>query len=269
MTAGHSGQVLAASPPRNYERYFVPAIGLPLARDLLGQVELSPGARVLDVGCGTGVVARLAAERVGPRGRVVGLDVNPGMLAVAAAVTAPADTVRWQEASGDAIPYPDGSYDVVLCQLSLQFMPDRMRALSEMYRVLVPGGHLVLNVPGPADPLFQTLARAMARHIAAEAGGFVHAVFSLHEEAEIRELLTNAGFQGIQLRAHVRELSLPPARDFLWQYVGSTPLAAAVAQSSAGARAALEEEVLAEWAQHEDAGRLKYRQRIVVASAQR
>ncbi|HUG37602.1 MAG TPA: methyltransferase domain-containing protein, partial [Candidatus Limnocylindrales bacterium] len=83
--ARHFNGTFGTNPAENYERFFVPAIGRPLAVDLVREADLRPGERVLDAACGTGVVARLAAAEVGPDGEVAGLDVNPGMLAVAAA----------------------------------------------------------------------------------------------------------------------------------------------------------------------------------------
>lgn len=269
MAENHFDHSFGATAPENYQRFFVPVIGKPLAEDLLRKAELKAGERVLDVGCGTGVVTRLAAEQVGNEGTVAGLDINPGMLAVAKSVTRSDLGIEWYEASADAIPLPDKTFDVVLCQLSLQFVSDRNRALREMHRVLAPGGRLVLTVPGPADPLFETLADAMGHHISAQAAGFVQAVFSLHEETELEGLLRSAGFRDIGVQAETRKLSLPGARDFLWQYVGSTPLAGAVAEASQEARSALEGEVLAEWSQFEEADGMSYRQRIVVASARR
>lgn len=269
MTGEHLHQSLSASAPENYQRFFVPVIGLPLAEDLLDEARLEPGERVLDVGCGTGVVTRLAAERVGGKGRVVGLDTNPGMLGVAKAVTPSALAIEWSESGADALPYADGSFDAVLCQLSLQFMPDQNRALREMQRVLASGGRLFLNVPGPVDPLFQALADAVGRHIAPEAGNFVRAVFSLHDESRIEGLLEGAGFRDARARAYTRDFPLPHAKDFFRQYVGSTPLAGAVANASEEARSALEAEVLAAWSKYEGDDGLSYHQRIVLASAHR
>lgn len=142
-------------------------------------------------------------------------------------------------------------------------------ALREMYRTLVPGGRIVLNVPGPADPLFRSLADATGRHIAEDAARFVNAVFGLHDEAQIRGLLTEAGFQAVEVHAYMKELPLPRARDFLWQYISSTPLAGAVAEASDQSRAAMENDVLADWNQEERADGLCYTQRIVMASAHR
>ena len=145
-----------------YERALVPAIFAPWAPLVVALAEPKPGERVLDVACGTGVVARFASQRVGRTGGVVGLDLNPGMLAVAAASAAgPAATgapIVWREGSAVAMPLADGSFDVVCCQLGLQFFPDRSAALAEMHRVLVPAagwdswsGGASSTVPGSAS----------------------------------------------------------------------------------------------------------------------
>ena len=102
--------------PENYERYFVPVIGRPLAERLVERAALQAGERVVDLACGTGIVARLAAERVGSTGAVDGVDINPGMLGVARRAST-ATNVRWYEASADALPLDDQSSDVVMCQM--------------------------------------------------------------------------------------------------------------------------------------------------------
>ena len=262
-------RAFAAPPPENYERYFVPLIGRPVAEDLIHAASLGKGERVLDVGCGTGVVTRLAAGQVRPDGTVAGLDINPGMLAVARSVTPLELEVEWYEADACAIPLPDASFDVVLCQMSLQFIPDRGQGLREMRRVLVPGGRLVLNVPGPAAPVFETLARAMGEHVAPQAEGFVRAVFALDDDGELESLLTEAGFQDVHVRAETRELSLPAPGDFLWQYVGSTPLAAIVADADDRAQAALAADVIAEWRTLAGGDGIDVRQRMLTATARR
>lgn len=233
-----------------YERYFVPAIGAPLAKDLVEAAGLVPGDRVLDVACGTGVVARLAAERVGTDGMIAGLDVNPAMLEVARSVT-PADVcVDWHETSAEAMPLHDDTWDVVLCQMGLQFVPSKSAALREMHRVLAPEGRLVLNVPGPTPPMFEALADALARHIDPNAAGFAYAVFSLHDPQEMEALLAGASFRELRARAAVRTLALPPPAAFLWQYVFSTPLASFVMAASDEARAALERDVCESWQEY-------------------
>jgi ubiquinone/menaquinone biosynthesis C-methylase UbiE len=247
MSHRHYGETYAGSLPENYERYFVPSIGAPLARDLVEAAALREGERVLDVACGTGIVTRLAAERVGGSGSVAGLDVNAGMLAVARTVTPPAVAIDWYETSAEAMPLPDESRDVVLCQMGLQFIANKLAALREIRRVLAPGGRVVLSVPGPTPPPFVVLAEALERHVAREAGAFVHAVFSLHEPEEIRTLLEDAGFDDVAIRRDEKALHGPAPRDFLWQYVHSTPLAGVFAGMDDGKRDALETEVSARW----------------------
>ena len=257
----------AAAPPENYEHYFVPAIGLPIARSLVRAAALRLGERVLDVGCGTGIVARLAAGHVGALGTVAGLDPNPGMLAVAAAVTPSNLSIDWHLAGAESMPLPDRAFDVVLCQMALQFVRDRGQALREMRRVLADLGRIALNVPGPAAPPFEILADAMARHLGSEAAGFVRTVFALHDGRELEALLVDAGFRQPTAWAEAHDLLLPSPADFLRQYVWSTPLAGIVAAASEEARAGLEREVVAAWQRFGNGDGMLYRQRVVTVTA--
>jgi SAM-dependent methyltransferase len=226
----------------NYERCFVPAIGAPVAADLVTAAALRPGERVLDAACGTGAVAKLAAERVGADGSVSGLDLNPAMLAVARVTTRAGVSIDWHEASAEDLPFPDESFDAVLCGMGLQFFSDKPAALREFHRVLVAEGRFVGSVPGPAPPPLEIMADALARHIGPDAAAFVDAVFSLSDPDDLRDLAAGAGFDSVEVRSADRSLELPPPTEFLWQYVGSTPLAASVAGASDQQRAALEHE---------------------------
>ncbi|MCZ7590172.1 MAG: methyltransferase domain-containing protein [Gaiella sp.] len=242
------------SPAVNYERYFVPTIGMPLAQDLVERAELQRGEQVLDVACGTGVVTRLAAERVG-HAAVTGVDLHPGMLEVARTADG-GPVIEWHEASAEALPLEDASFDVVLCQMGLQFFDDRPGALREMRRVLRPGGRAVVSVPGPTPRLFDVLERALERHVGSRAAGFVATVFSLHDVEELYGLLEGAGFTDVQARAEPVTLSPPPAEQFLWQYVSSTPLASAASALDEDTRAALQQEVVGGWSSLAGDGRL-------------
>jgi ubiquinone/menaquinone biosynthesis C-methylase UbiE len=231
----------------NYERYFVPTIGMPFATALLDETGLHQGERVLDVACGTGVVTRLAAEQVGPNGAVAGVDINPAMLAVARSVRSSGALIEWHEASAESLPLADGSFDVVLSSLGLQFVADKASALREMRRVLAPHGRLAIATVGPTSPLFAILEQALVRHVKPEVAAFVRAVFSLHDPQELEKLTSDAGFRDIEVRSRPLPLILPRPGEFLWQYVHSTPLAAAVAQIDDVERAALERDVEAGW----------------------
>ena len=130
-----------------FQRYIVPRITSLWGKDLVDRACIRVGENVLDVACGTGVVTRLAARR-SVAGRVVGLDLNADMLRVASSVVHEDGlTVEWCEGSALALPFGEGAFNVVLCQLGLQFFPDKSVALHEMARVLTFGGRLLLRTP--------------------------------------------------------------------------------------------------------------------------
>jgi ubiquinone/menaquinone biosynthesis C-methylase UbiE len=251
----------------NYQKYFVPVIGGPFALDLVNHAELRPGESVLDVGCGTGILARLAAERVGPGGSVFALDVNAGMLAVARSLPS-ATQIKWYETAAESVPLPDGSFDVILCGLSLQFFADRPAALREMHRLLKPGGRVCISTPMPSSFL-EIFDRALARHVSEEASAFVHAVFSLSDPREMEVLLTGAGFEAVTTRAVTRTLELPPAREFMWQYIYCTPLMAVLPQASEDQRAGLERDVVSGWRPWATDEGMRYEQSTLISSAGR
>src|SRR3984957_15376131 len=141
---------LEGSAAELFQRYLVPAITLKWAEDLVRRAQLRTGERVLDVACGTGVVARLAATKVRP-GQGTGLDLNAGMLAVARSLPNDGAPINWTEGSALAMPFPSGHFDVVLCQQGLQFFPNQPRALRELHRVLREGGRAALSVYSPIE----------------------------------------------------------------------------------------------------------------------
>ena len=257
----------SGNPSVDYERFFVPAIGAPLAIDLIRRAALRPGERVLDVACGTGIVARLALKELSANGTVVGLDINPDMLAVASTASPPGSSIDWHEASAEAMPLANASFDAVLCQMGLQFMPDKHAALREIRRVMVPGGRLILNMPGPTPRLFAIMAEGLTRHLGGETGGFVHQVFSLHDTAEIENLISEAGFHDVSVQSDTRSLRLPAPEEFLWQYIYSTPLAGAMAQVDDDHRGSLERDIISKWQAFVKDHALILHVRMVVATA--
>jgi ubiquinone/menaquinone biosynthesis C-methylase UbiE len=259
--------VYGGSAPERYEKCFVPPISAPLAADLIEKARLAPGQRVLDVACGTGVVTRLAAQEVRPGGAVSGLDLNPGMLDVARGETPPGVSIDWYEASAEAMPLPDQAFDVVLCQMGLQFVPNKAAAVREMWRVLAKGGRLVINLPGPLPDMLAVVADALARHGHPDVAPFVHRIFSLHDPDELRELATGAGFQQVDVIAEQHSLRLPPPEQFLWDYVNSTPIAAGLASATAEQCQAIERDVCARWRENIVDGQLVLRLRLSTVMA--
>ena len=257
------GKTFSGSAPQNYEKFFVPMIGGPLAADLVAGAALRPGERVLDAACGTGIVARLAAERVGPEGSVAGVDITPDMLAVARTVTS-RFPIRWYETSVEAMPLSDRSFDVVFCQLGLMFVQDKAAALREMRRVLVPGGRIYASVPTPTRFL-NVLENALARHVP-DAAPFIRLVFSLNDPKALESLFNDAGFKAVAIQSISKQMHFPSPQEFLWQYLSCTPLAGAMLDLDNSVRTALEHDVVEGWQKWVEDGRMTHSQPVLIAS---
>jgi ubiquinone/menaquinone biosynthesis C-methylase UbiE len=246
MKMSQQGQwQVAGSAPEVYERELVPAVFGVWAPILVELAQPRPSERVLDVACGTGIVARIAATRVGPSGTVVGIDLNPGMLSVARSVVSPdsrsGGQLQWQEASADKLPFPDGSFNVVYCQLGLQFFADRPAALREMRRVLGTEGRLALMVWRGIheSPGFAVLADALQRHVGQAAAAIMRAPFGLSNADELEALVRAAGFQNVAIQQRSGTVRFPSVERFVLSYVAGSPLAGPVSQADDAARAAL------------------------------
>ncbi len=215
-----TGWRLEGSAAEAYERYLVPAFFGPFADRLIELAEPRPADRALDVACGTGIVARRIASRVAG---VVGLDSNPDMIEVATAIE---PSIEWRTAEAGAMPLPDASIDLVLCQQGLQFFPDRAAALGEMRRVLAPGGRLAVSVWRAAEhnPGWLRLADALDRHAGPEVGAIMRAPFALGAD-ELRELVRGAGFRDVAVRIRIEPVRFPSARELLLRQQVASPLA--------------------------------------------
>ena len=253
----------------NYERDFVPAIATPVSASLLAAADLQPGERVLDVACGTGIIARRAAAAVGPTGKVTAIDIAPDMIDVARATSAPEGAViDWHVGDAASLPFADGTYDAVLCQMGLMFMADRAAAVAEMHRVLAPGGRVAVNTPGSIQPPFVVLEQAVVEHISPDLGGFVRAVFSMHDPEAVAALLREGGLGDVTASVVQVPLRLPMPAEFLWMYINLTPMGPIVAQASEAARSAMERQAVAAWEPYVVDGRVHVEQPMVVARGQ-
>ena len=241
-----SGFQVSGTAAELYERYAVPYVLGPWAPGLVELAELKQGERALDVACGTGVVARLAAPRVGTGGHVIGLDVNAGMLAVARTLPPPSGaTIVWIQGSATAIELDDASIDVVLCQQGLQFFPDKVAALREMRRVLVPGGRLLLSVWKSAGPYNTAVAEALERHADVYAANKYRENRMVPDAEVLQQLLMEGGFSAIDIRSSVMTIHLPAIKEFVLCHLSASPVASAVAALTDSKREALAEQVRA------------------------
>jgi ubiquinone/menaquinone biosynthesis C-methylase UbiE len=235
------GFQLAGQGPHGYERYLVPTFFDACAEQLLDVAPAGPGERVLDVACGTGIVARRAFAQMGGDGAVVGVDVNDGMIEVARAVAEEAGisapmppgatgAITWHTADAIAVPSPDAAFDIAYCQQGLQFFTDRPRALGEMHRVLAPGGRVAIAMWRRLEhsPAFAAFVDMLDRHAGGEAAGMMRAPFAGPDRDELRDLLANAGFEKPTLRIGVVVVRFRSATELLRQEVVSSPLAGPV-----------------------------------------
>ncbi|MEO6603620.1 MAG: methyltransferase domain-containing protein [Polyangiaceae bacterium] len=190
-----------SNPAEVYERYFVPGMFLPWARILMQHAAPRSGDRVLDIACGTGVVAREAAPLVGPLGQVVAVDMSAAMLAVARSLPAPTGApISWQQGSALTLLSSDGAFDLVLCQHGLPFFPDRLAATREMRRVLRAGGRALAIVLQDIErhAVFEALMRSVARHLSVPLAA-VAVPFASSDAAELRTSFTMAGFEPVEI----------------------------------------------------------------------
>jgi ubiquinone/menaquinone biosynthesis C-methylase UbiE len=182
-------------------------------------------AEVLDIACGTGVVTRLAARNVTP-GHVTGLDLNAGMLAVARSVSSEGVPINWMEGSALDLPFPPDRFDVVLCQLGLQFFPDQPRALREMRRVLRERGRAALSVYSPIErtPGANAFVRALDEVLCPEASRIKRGEHSFANPAQLEKLLRDAGFGAVDVLTVEQTIIFPSALDYVRFQLLATPM---------------------------------------------
>ncbi len=224
MTDQHAKGQVSSSAADIYEQFFVPALFAEWPNRLLDSAEIDAGHDVLDVACGTGIVARAAAERVEPSGSVVGLDVNAGMLAVA---RQKAPDIRWETGSAEALPFADAQFDRTLSQFGLMFFEDRVQALREMARVTRPGGKLGVAVwASLADtPGYAAVAAMLEALFGAEIAQSLHMPYALGDPDEVMALFNSAEIPNVTLQTVVGTARFPSLDDWMFTEIRGWTLA--------------------------------------------
>jgi ubiquinone/menaquinone biosynthesis C-methylase UbiE len=205
-----------------YEANFVPAFFAQWAPLLCDAAEVSAGDRVLDVACGTGIVARVAADRVGPT-QVGGVDLNEAMLTVARRVRPDID---WRQGDVGALPFPDASFDAVVCQMALMFFPDRVNALREMARVATGDGTVAVLVPSHLDlqPAYGPFVAMAAEHAGAEARSLLSTYFACGDMNALAGMFVEAGLNVVTTSTQLGQARFPSVDALVATEVESTPL---------------------------------------------
>jgi ubiquinone/menaquinone biosynthesis C-methylase UbiE len=186
------------TPAEIYEEMFVPALFAHWGPVLCEAARIGSGDTVLGVACGTGILARTALERVGPGGKVVGLDPNADMLSVARRKS---DAIEWREGKAEALPFGDASFDVVVSQFGFMFFDDRAGALREMMRVLRPGGRLAVAVCDAVEhsPGYAAFADLLLRLFGTHVADAFRAPFVLGDPKKLRAICDEAAPTGADI----------------------------------------------------------------------
>lgn len=206
-----------------YEAKFVPSIFAEWAEALVDAAGVVAGDAVLDVACGTGIVARTAVDHVGPTGSVVGIDVNPSMLTVARRVQ---PAIEWRQGDALALPVEAGAYDVVTCQMALMFVPDRIAAFAEMARVVRTGGTVAVDVPASLDvqPAYRAFVDIAARHAGPEARSLLATYWNCGDLTALVRDMDRAGLDVTARRTRAGTARFDSAADFVATEVKGSPL---------------------------------------------
>ncbi len=221
-----SKEQLILESARTYHDRAVPVLFDPWGRRLLENVPVVPGNAVLDVACGSGAVTRLAAARVGEKGFVTGLDLNPGMIQTAKEVFKDVRLpVEFHLGDATDMPFEDARFDAVLCQQGVQFIPDKARAVQEMHRVLKTGGWAgftqwlgIDHIPG-----YRVLCDALDRHVDPKAGDVMRTPFQAEDGTGLRAIVEEAGFREARHEVQVGTVRYPSADEFTQLSIDGVP----------------------------------------------
>jgi SAM-dependent methyltransferase len=251
-----------------YERVVARHILAPWTPALVDAGQLVAGERVLDLACGTGLVARLSASRVGAQGRVTGVDLNAGMISVARSLPAPRGaSIEWREGSALAIPLPDASVDVVLCQQGLQFFPDKPLALREMRRVLRRGGRLALSVWSGVGFYNSALGDALARYVGEDTAACFCASRKVPTEGELERLAMAAGWSEVNVGVSRLNIHLPGLDRFVLEHLAGTPVAETIAAADTESRKNIGASVMRVMQRFSDGDGVTYPEEIHIVTA--
>ena len=215
---------LTLEQAKAYDDLFVPALFAQWAPQLASCARVASGQRVLDVACGTGVVARTVADIVGTHGQAVGVDLNPAMLVVARAAR---PDLEWSQGDAEDLPFASASFDAALCQSALFFFPDPGRAVQEMARVVGSGGTVAIQTYSALDeqPAYGPFMDVVAKHAGPEARVLLGTYWSMGDSAALMRLTAAAGLEVIETRTSLGVARFPSTDAVAHTEIRSTPLA--------------------------------------------
>jgi ubiquinone/menaquinone biosynthesis C-methylase UbiE len=199
---------------RGYESLFVPALFEAWTKHLVDGADVRQGSHVLDVACGTGVLARDALVRAGPGGRVVGADPAPGMLAAAKEIE---PRIQWILCSAEALTLDDETFDCVVSQFGMMFFQDRQKSAEEMFRVLKSGGSLAVATWRSVEhnPAYADIVSVLEECVGTAAADALRLPFSLGDAGEVTAVLESSGFTDIRVESKVESATFSSSQEMV------------------------------------------------------
>jgi len=235
------------SIPENYDRYLGPCLFEDYATDIAHRVLVPDGASVLEIACGTGIVTRKLRDSLPTNVRLVATDLNEAMLAYAKHKFQSNESVELKQADAMELPFPDASFDAVVCQFGLMFFPDKELAVREVHRVLKPGGVYVFNVWDAIEKneLAEIANETVRTFFEQDPPTFYQVPFGLYDQTVVRKLLDGAGFRDVEILVLAKTGVSPSAADAAKGLIEGNPVIVEINQRATSSVESIESAVAA------------------------
>lgn len=232
-----SGQPISfeGSIPENYDRYLGPMFFEPYADDLVSRLSVPENGSVLELACGTGIVTRMLRDRLPPAAGLTATDLSEAMIKFARGKFEAGEPIKWQTADASDLPFPAGSFDAVICQFGLMFVPDKRKAMQEARRVLKHGGSFLFNVWDAIDEneFAGITHRTVAGFFESDPPAFYEIPFGYHDQEAIETLLREAGFDEVRCSDVALPSRTPSAATAVHGLIDGNPIALAITERDA------------------------------------
>ena len=222
----------AGSIPANYDRYLGPVLFQAYAEDMASRLKLDANSSVLELACGTGIVTRVLRDRLPAGVRLVATDLNEPMIESASQKFRKDEAVEWRQADASSLPFEDGSFDAVVCQFGIMFVPDKTLAAREAHRVLKPGGVFIFNVWDSIEhnELCRIAHETISGFFEKDPPTFYQVPFGYHDHAEITRVLKQAGFRDVRIDVVAKNTGASRPEDAAQGLVHGNPVAVAISE---------------------------------------